>query len=122
MSRPAGTKTARWRRSEALAFAAQVLLDPLSADVVGRVSLTTAAEQGRAEGIFFRAGARDPIWLCRKRSPMARSRVGYFRCLLGRTRTLDSHASRLRRKLNGSAETAYVLNVWGVGCRLVATS
>jgi hypothetical protein len=26
---------------------------------------------------------------------------------------LDSHASRLRRKLNGSAEAAYVLNVWG---------
>jgi DNA-binding response OmpR family regulator len=41
---------------------------------------------------------------------------------LGRTRTLDSHASRLRRKLNRSADTAYVLNVWGVGYRLVATS
>jgi DNA-binding response OmpR family regulator len=39
---------------------------------------------------------------------------------LGRTRTLDSHASRLRRKLNGSGGTAYVLNVWGVGYRLVA--
>jgi hypothetical protein len=41
---------------------------------------------------------------------------------LGRTRTLDSHASRLRRKLNRSPETAYVLNVWGVGYRLVATA
>jgi DNA-binding response OmpR family regulator len=41
---------------------------------------------------------------------------------LGRTRTLDSHASRLRRKLNSSTETAYVLNVWGVGYRLVATA
>jgi DNA-binding response OmpR family regulator len=41
---------------------------------------------------------------------------------LGRTRTLDSHASRLRRKLNRSAETAYVLNVWGVGYRLVAAA
>jgi DNA-binding response OmpR family regulator len=41
---------------------------------------------------------------------------------LGRTRTLDSHASRLRRKLNASAETAYVLNVWGVGYRLVAAA
>lgn len=37
---------------------------------------------------------------------------------LGRTRTLDSHASRLRRKLNTSTETAYVLNVWGAGYRL----
>jgi DNA-binding response OmpR family regulator len=41
---------------------------------------------------------------------------------LGRTRTLDSHASRLRRKLNRSPETAYVLNVWGVGYRLVAAA
>jgi DNA-binding response OmpR family regulator len=41
---------------------------------------------------------------------------------LGRTRTLDSHASRLRRKLNRSGETRYVLNVWGVGYRLVAAA
>ena len=40
---------------------------------------------------------------------------------LGRTRTLDSHASRLRRKLNGAGERAYVLNVWGVGYRLIGT-
>jgi DNA-binding response OmpR family regulator len=35
-------------------------------------------------------------------------------------RTLDSHTSRLRRKLNGASVTAYVINVWGVGYRLVA--
>ena len=39
---------------------------------------------------------------------------------LGRTRTLDSHASRLRRKLNEPGAGTYVLNVWGVGYRLVA--
>lgn len=38
---------------------------------------------------------------------------------LGRTRTLDSHASRLRRKLACLAEGPYVINVWGVGYRLV---
>lgn len=38
---------------------------------------------------------------------------------LGRTRTLDSHASRLRRKLNGHGGSAFVINVWGVGYRLV---
>lgn len=38
---------------------------------------------------------------------------------LGRTRTLDSHASRLRRKLSQVADTPYVINVWGVGYRLV---
>src|SRR5918997_7143513 len=39
---------------------------------------------------------------------------------LGRTRTLDSHASRLRRKLANGGEPRFVLNVWGVGYRLVA--
>lgn len=37
-----------------------------------------------------------------------------------RTRTLDSHASRLRRKLRElDAETPWVDNVWGVGYRLL---
>jgi DNA-binding response OmpR family regulator len=34
---------------------------------------------------------------------------------IGRTRTLDSHASRLRRRLNGRGCHPYVQNVWGVG-------
>jgi DNA-binding response OmpR family regulator len=38
---------------------------------------------------------------------------------LGRTRTLDSHASRLRRKLQASGDGPFVLNVWGVGYRLL---
>jgi DNA-binding response OmpR family regulator len=38
---------------------------------------------------------------------------------LGRTRTLESHASRLRRKLNVSETDRYVVNVWGVGYRLL---
>jgi DNA-binding response OmpR family regulator len=33
------------------------------------------------------------------------------------TRTLDSHASRLRRELQDRGES-WVINVWGVGCRL----
>lgn len=35
------------------------------------------------------------------------------------TRTVDSHASRLRRKLAALAETPFVINVWGVGYKLV---
>jgi DNA-binding response OmpR family regulator len=38
---------------------------------------------------------------------------------LGRTRTLDSHASRLRRKLGAAVPGSFVLNVWGVGYRLL---
>jgi len=37
---------------------------------------------------------------------------------LGRTRTLDSHASRLRRKLDPD-RGRYVVNCWGVGYRLI---
>jgi DNA-binding response OmpR family regulator len=37
----------------------------------------------------------------------------------GRTRTLDSHASRLRRKLGVAGAGPYVVNVWGVGYRLL---
>ncbi|MEA2207806.1 MAG: Transcriptional regulatory protein terminal, partial [Solirubrobacteraceae bacterium] len=37
----------------------------------------------------------------------------------GHTRTLDSHASRLRRKLCGDGHDKLVINVWGIGYRLV---
>ncbi len=37
---------------------------------------------------------------------------------LGRTRTLDSHASRLRRKLDPE-HGRFVINCWGVGYRLI---
>jgi DNA-binding response OmpR family regulator len=37
----------------------------------------------------------------------------------GSTRTLDSHASRLRRKLDVDGTRRWVINVWGVGYRLM---
>ena len=36
-----------------------------------------------------------------------------------RTRTVDSHASRLRRKLCRLDTDRFVVNVWGVGYRLL---
>jgi DNA-binding response OmpR family regulator len=36
----------------------------------------------------------------------------------GRTRTLDSHASRLRQKLAAHSDHPWIVNVWGVGYRL----
>ena len=36
-----------------------------------------------------------------------------------RTPTLDSHASRLRRKLVHARSGPFVVNVWGVGYRLI---
>jgi DNA-binding response OmpR family regulator len=36
----------------------------------------------------------------------------------GRTRTLDSHACRLRNKLTGAGDGRWIENLWGVGYRL----
>ena len=36
----------------------------------------------------------------------------------GRTRTLDSHASRLRQKLRAHSDVAWIANEWGIGYRL----
>lgn len=38
---------------------------------------------------------------------------------LGRTRTLESHASRVRKKLRVADGDRFVVNVWGVGYRLL---
>lgn len=38
---------------------------------------------------------------------------------LARTRTIDSHACRLRRRLAEATDTPYVINEWGVGYRLM---
>ncbi len=38
---------------------------------------------------------------------------------IGRTRTLDSHVCRLRRKLSFQPEDHFVVNVWGVGYKLL---
>jgi DNA-binding response OmpR family regulator len=63
--------------------------------------------------------AEDPERVFRKEELLRD--VWGFRSL-GRTRTLDSHASRLRRKLNPVGEAGYVVNVWGVGYRLVSAA
>ena len=38
---------------------------------------------------------------------------------LGRTRTLESHASRVRKKLCVGSEDRFIVNVWGVGYRML---
>ena len=38
---------------------------------------------------------------------------------LGRTRTLESHASRVRKKLCLASDDHFVVNVWGVGYRML---
>jgi len=87
-------------------------LDPLSRQVWvqgDRVALS------KKEFALLRALAGEPTRVF-TREELLRGVWG-FRAM-GQTRTLDSHAFRLRQKLNQSGGR-FVINVWGVGYRLV---
>jgi DNA-binding response OmpR family regulator len=60
--------------------------------------------------------AREPERVC-TRNELLRAVWGYRSG--GCTRTVDSHASRLRRKLAPDGARRWVINVWGVGYRLI---
>ena len=72
-------------------------------------------ELANKEFALLRALAQEPTRVFTKQE-LLRDVWGYRS--LGRTRTLDSHASRLRRKLDPE-HSRFVVNCWGVGYRLV---
>lgn len=92
---------------------------------VGPLEIDPLARQVRVHGervalskkefALVRALAADPTRVY-TREELLRGVWGFR--TLGATRTLDSHASRLRRKLGSSGER-FVVNVWGVGYRLM---
>ncbi|CAB4926846.1 unannotated protein [freshwater metagenome] len=92
---------------------------------VGDLEIDTAARAVHLSGrpldlsakefALLRVLAADPTRVHTK-SELLRSIWGAR--TVGATRTLDSHACRLRRKL-GADGGRYVVNVWGVGYRLV---
>jgi DNA-binding response OmpR family regulator len=63
--------------------------------------LTTLASE--SERVFTKKELLETVWGFRSQ---------------GRTRTLDSHASRLRKKLGLHSDAAWIANVWGIGYRL----
>jgi DNA-binding response OmpR family regulator len=72
-------------------------------------------ELSQKEFALLRALASDPTRVFTKEE-LLRTVWGYRS--LGSTRTLDSHACRLRQKLGRDGDQ-YVINVWGVGYRLI---
>jgi DNA-binding response OmpR family regulator len=60
--------------------------------------------------------ARNPTTVCSKQELL---RVIWGQRSGSAARTVDSHASRLRRKLDAVGASGLVVNVWGVGYRLV---
>jgi DNA-binding response OmpR family regulator len=87
-------------------------LDPLARQVWVRGEPVALSKK---EFALLRALAGDPTRVF-TREELLRGVWG-FRAM-GETRTLDSHAFRLRRKLNRAGDT-FIVNVWGVGYRLV---
>ena len=91
---------------------------------VGALELDPVAREVRLRGrridlsqkefALLRALAADPTRVLTKEELLRD--VWGFRSL-GTTRTLDSHACRLRQKLGGDGDR-FVVNVWGVGYRL----
>lgn len=60
--------------------------------------------------------ARKPTTVCSKQELL---RVIWGQRSKSSARTVDSHASRLRRKLDAAGARGLVVNVWGVGYRLI---
>jgi DNA-binding response OmpR family regulator len=87
-------------------------VDPASRDVRLRGERVQLSQK---EFALLRALAAEPTRVYTKQELLRD--VWGFRSL-GTTRTLDSHACRLRHKL-GRGGDRYVVNVWGVGYRLV---
>lgn len=105
------------RRSQGRRREGLVRVGPLSVDPVSRtVSLGgSGVELSQKEYALLQVLASEPTRVFSKEE-LLRSIWGFR--TTGRTRTLDSHACRLRQKLCADGGR-FVVNVWGVGYRLV---
>ncbi len=107
------------RRVERAPDRARILeVGPLKIDLMARTASLRASviELRRMEFELLATLAREPARVF-AREELLRAVWGYRSS--GSTRTLDSHASRLRRKLDEDGTGAWVINVWGVGYRLL---
>jgi DNA-binding response OmpR family regulator len=104
-------RRAEGRRRRGVLRVGELSVDPLTRAVrLGDVPVELSAK----EFALLRALAEEPTRVYGKHE-LLRDVWGYRS--MGNTRTLDAHASRLRKKLRGSPRD-WVLNVRGVGYRL----
>jgi DNA-binding response OmpR family regulator len=104
-------RRARGRRNRGALQVGELRIDPVSREVtVGDRRIELSAK----EFALLRTLAAEPTRVFTKEE-LLRDVWGYK--LMGSTRTLDSHASRIRRKLAPSGRR-WIVNVWGVGYRL----
>jgi DNA-binding response OmpR family regulator/two-component sensor histidine kinase len=105
------------RRADLRRRPARLRVGDLEIDSTARVVRLrgTPVDLSQKEFALLRTLASDPTRVFTK-DELLRTIWGFR--TLGSTRTLDSHACRLRHKLAGFGDR-YVVNVWGVGYRLV---
>jgi DNA-binding response OmpR family regulator len=104
-------RRAKGRRGEGVLQIGELRLDPVAREVtLGDRHIELSAK----EFALLRTLASEPTRVFTKEE-LLRDVWGFK--LMGSTRTLDSHASRLRRKLHPSGRR-WIVNVWGVGYRL----
>ena len=89
-------------------------IDPVSRQVHVGVTPVALTKQ---EFALLHALAGEPARVFTKHELLRD--VWGFRCQ-ARTRTIDSHACRLRQKLRSAGDGRFVENIWGIGYRLVA--
>jgi len=106
------------RRSALRPGAGRLKVGPLEVDPLARrVELDgRTLSLSKKEFALLRALAAEPVRVF-TREELLRGVWG-FQTLVP-TRTLDSHASRLRRKLADAGAPGMIVNVWGVGYRLI---
>jgi DNA-binding response OmpR family regulator len=102
----------RERRGQGRLRVGDLELDPASREVRLRGARVALSQK---EFALLRALAVEPTKVLTKQELLRD--VWGFRAL-GTTRTLDSHACRLRHKLSVQGDS-FVVNVWGVGYRLI---
>ena len=105
------------RRHSLIDGPAVMVCGPLKVDVATRTATFggVARELHRMEFALLAHLARDPTRVHEK-ADILREVWGYR--AEGSTRTLDAHASRLRRKLARAGAEGWVCSTWGVGYRL----
>ena len=105
------------RRADRSRSGGRLRVADIELDTASRTALLggSVLELSAKEFALLRVLAADPTRVFTKAELL---RTVWGRRTVGTTRTLDSHACRLRRKL-GAEGGRYVVNVWGVGYRLV---
>jgi DNA-binding response OmpR family regulator len=105
------------RRTERRESRSLLRVGPLRIDPLARQAWLDdrALELSKKEFALLRVLASDPTRVF-TRDELLRLVWGYT--TVGKTRTLDSHAYRLRQKLGENGDRL-VVNVWGVGYRLI---